>query len=191
MIPRFEEADLRGPLFVGPTDDIEREDAFSGPHGFLLGPWGPPSRLELAQQYFDAATTLVESIKSREVEDYKLVYPVLFLYRHALELVVKHLIHSEAKHHKLHNLADDLNAYVCKHYKQQVPSWITSRLKEIAQVDPGSMAFRYAEDRYKGAEKPSPVDGDLYVGVNHLQRSMEALYGVLSVAAGKIEGVSD
>jgi len=182
MLP-FDEADLTAPLFAEPTDAIERSDGFSEPYGFLLGPWGAPSKLELAQQYFLAANTLVEGIKGQEVEDYKLVYPVLFLYRHALELVIKHLIRSNATHHKLNNLADDLEAYVRQQYNQKVPTWITGRLKEIAKVDPGSMAFRYAEDKYNGDKKPSAVDGDLYINLSHLQKSMRALYGVLSKAA--------
>lgn len=184
----YEKVDLMGPLFVEPTDDIVRSDAFSGPYGFLLGPWGPPSKLELAQQYFDAANTLVEDIRCQRIEDYKLVNPVLFLYRHALELVVKHLIRSNASHHKLNNLADDLEVFARQRYNQKVPSWITGRLKEIAKVDPGSMAFRYAEDKYNGDKKPSAVDSDIYVSLTHLQRSMTALYEVLSKAAMTVDG---
>jgi hypothetical protein len=171
------------PLFIETPDDIGRLDPFDGPPGFLLGPWGPPSKLDLAEQYFDAANQLVERIKRQECEDYRLVYPVLFLYRHCLELVLKASMNHKSSHHKLRNLADDYAQYVKKHYQQDVPRWIISRLKEMAAIDPGSMAFRYAEDRYNGNKACSPVDGDIYVEVCHLQKVMNALFGALNNAA--------
>ncbi len=73
----------------------------------MLGGMGLPTKIELSQQYFDAANTLIQTIRKWECEDYKLVYPVLFLYRHALELMLKWIMHSTANHHKLDVLADD------------------------------------------------------------------------------------
>lgn len=173
----------RKPLFTGIPDDIERTDPFDGPPGFLLWPWGPPSKLELAEQYFDAANQLVERIKNQECEDYRLVYPVLFLYRHSLELLLKGSIRSESNHHKLGNLADDYAKFIQEKYNQSVPDWIVKRIKEFAVIDPNSMAFRYAEDKYNGAKKLSPVDDDTYVDVTHFQRVMEVLYQALAKAA--------
>jgi len=82
------------PLFEEPGDHIVREDPFSGPQGFMIGDEFTPSRLGMAQQYFDAAHMLLETIKRGEWEDYKLVSPALFLYRHSLELLVKGLLGS-------------------------------------------------------------------------------------------------
>ena len=77
------------PLFRDPGEGDEREDGFSQPHGFLLGPMGMIDRAEMADQYFRAANLLINRIDQQEVADYEVAYPVLFLYRHALELVMK------------------------------------------------------------------------------------------------------
>lgn len=173
------------PLFMEVPDDIGRSDPFDGPPGFLLGGMGQPSKLELSEQYFDAANQLIENIQKQRCEDYRLVYPVLFLYRHALELMLKDSICSKSNHHKLNNLADDYAKYIQEKYKQNVPSWVMKRIKEFAAIDPTSTAFRYAEDKYNGQTDFSPVDDDTYVDVMHLKRVMDVLYHAL-VKASKI-----
>jgi len=187
MAARFLTDDaMRRPLFVEQPEDSVRSDPYSGPLGFMLGGMGLPTKIELSQQYFDAANTLIQTIRKWECEDYKLVYPVLFLYRHALELMLKWIMHSTANHHKLDVLADDFVNFVQINYNQKVPAWITNRIKEFSHIDPNSMAFRYAEDKYSGSKKCSGVDDGIYVDVIHLQQAMAALYGTLAVVAGKI-----
>lgn len=178
---------LHGKLFVEPTEDIQRSDPFSGPLGFLLAGMGPPTKLELSQQYFEAANTLIEVIKRHECEDYKLVYPVLYLYRHALELILKYVMRSNANEHRLNILSDHFVEFIKQRSNEEVPTWITARLKEIARVDPNSMAFRYAEDKYDGAKKCSAVDDNIYISVTQLQKAMSALYSALARVAGKLE----
>ena len=57
------------PLFEEPGDHIVRDDPFSGPQGFMVGDEFIPTRIEMAQQYFDAAHMLLESIKRGDWED--------------------------------------------------------------------------------------------------------------------------
>lgn len=178
---------MHHPLFVEPTDDIVHSDPYSGPLGFMLGGMALPTKLELSQQYFDAGNALIEVIKQHRCEDFRLVNPVLFLYRHALELILKWLMKSKAKHHKLDILASDFEKFIRDHYDQETPAWITNRLKEFAKIDPNSMAFRYAEDKYLNSKTYSEVDGEVYVGVIHLQQAMKTLYEILATVAGKIE----
>lgn len=178
---------LNGKLFIEPTEDIQRDDPFSGPLGFMLGGMALPNKLELAQQYYDAAHTLVEVIKRHEIEDYKLVNPVLYLYRHSLELILKYIMHSKATHHRLDALSDDFVKFVKEQSTEKVPTWITNRLKEIAHIDPNSMAFRYAEDKYGNKKVCSAVDGETYVSVLQLQEVMSVLYDTLIRLAGKLE----
>ena len=77
---------MNRPLFEEPGDQVVRENPFSGPQGFMVGDEFTPTLAEMGQQYFDAAHLLIETIKRGEWEDYKLVSPALFLYRHSLEL---------------------------------------------------------------------------------------------------------
>ncbi len=171
------------PLFTEIPDDIGRSDPFDGPPAFLLGGMGPPSKLELSEQYFDAANQLIENIQKQRCEDYRLVYPVLFLYRHSLELMIKGSICSKSNHHKLDKLADDYAKYIQDKYNQSVPGWVMKRIKEFAAIDPNSMAFRYAEDKYKDEKHPSPIDDDTYVDVMHLKQVMDDMYQAMAKAS--------
>ena len=168
------------PLFVEPSSECEREDPWSGPQGFMIGGMSLPTKVELSQQFFDAATLLVEAIKRCDLEDYKLVNPVLYLYRHSLELMLKGVMQSQGSHHKLDVLADDFVAFIKSRSGEDVPKWITNRLKEIARIDPGSTAFRYAENMDKERKRTVPVDGEIYVGLIHLQNAMTALHTALA-----------
>lgn len=178
------------PLFVEPGEGCEREDAFSGPLGFMFGGMSVPTRLELSRQYFDAANVLLNSIKRQTIEDFALANPALFLYRHALELVLKAVLsrrlEGAPQGHDLVSLLADLDRFIQVHYQQTVPAWITRRIKEIAAIDPGSMAFRYGEDKYQG--KRRRMDEEVYVSLPHLQAAMAEVYGALARAAGALTG---
>lgn len=175
------------PLFRDPGEDDQRDDAYSGPFGFLIGGLTASERVELAEQYLMAANLLVESIRKQEVADFEIAYPVLFLYRHALEVLIKHLIGSDVNHHRLDALADDLVRFARDQHGEQVPSWIVSRLREIAQIDPTSQAFRYGEDRYEPQQR-RPVPYETYVRVSELHDIMNMLYVALRRAAGVVHG---
>ena len=167
------------PLFEEPGDHIVRDDPFSGPQGFMVGDEFIPTRIEMAQQYFDAAHMLLESIKRGDWEDYKLVNPALFLYRHSLELLVKGLLGSAPKTHDLAALADEFSQAYSDRWQRPVPGWIIERLKEMAAIDPGSTAFRYGENYDRALKADVPVPSAMYVSLPHLQRAMLTLNAAL------------
>jgi hypothetical protein len=169
------EDSMTRPLFEEPSVDYEREDPWSGPKGFMFGGWSLPSGTtwEMAEQYFDAANQLIQSILGGKVEDCRLGTPVLFLYRHWLELAVKSII-PPTRGHDLAVLTDKL----VEHLAGQgiaVPKWVISRIREIAAIDPGSTAFRYAD---------GSIPGEIYVSLPHLRDSMMLMYVAL-VSASK------
>lgn len=153
----------------------------------MIGDEFIPTRIEMAQQYFDAAHMLLESIKRGDWEDYKLVNPALYLYRHSLELLVKGLLGNAPKTHDLAALADELAQAHLNRLQTLVPSWIIDRLKEIAAIDPGSTAFRYGEnyDRMLKADVP-PMPSAMYVSVPYLQRAMLTLNAALRGAIADV-----
>lgn len=175
------------PLFEEPGDHIVREDPLSGPQGFMVGDEFIPTRTEMAQQYFDAAHLLLESIKRGDWEDYKLVSPALYLYRHSLELLIKGLLDTSPRTHDLAELAELLDAASLARWGRPMPGWITARLKEIAAIDPGSTAFRYGEnyDRVNKRDVP-PVPSAMYVSLPHLQRAMLTLNAALQGAIADV-----
>jgi hypothetical protein len=156
------------PLFEEPMDDIQREDPFSGPQGFMFGGMAQPSLADLADQFFDAGDLILERIKRGDIEDYKVANAALFLFRHAAELTLKAGLGQSAKTHDLSRLADDFVAFVKREHKKDVPSWIVDRLKELATIDPGSTAFRYG--MYSG-----PFAGEMHVHLPRLRAAMRAL----------------
>lgn len=167
------------PLFRDPDAGDQREDGYSEPFGFLLGPMGVIGRGDMADQYHRAANLIVGQIQERKVADFEIAYPVLFLYRHAMELMLKTILSSQANHHRLDALADDFVSFAKDKYGERVPQWITRRLKELAQIDPTSQAFRYGEDKYDPGKKPTAIPAETYVRVLELRDEMNRLYQVL------------
>ena len=174
------ERDRERSLFEEPTEAIERVDAWDGPLGFLVGGMANQSRLQLAEQYFDAASVLTEGILARRWEDYRLVNPILFLYRHALELLLKTVMEDSAKTHHLGELVDALVMYVKNEFHTDIPQWIPSRIREFALIDPNSTAFRYSENRDPATKQYGAVDGEFHVDLLHLQWVMNEIKLALS-----------
>jgi len=167
------------PLFREPDETLERPDAWSEPKGFLIGGWGNWPRRDLAQQYYDAATVLVEAIKSGDWEDYRLANPVLYLYRHFLELMLKDVLRDQSSEHNIDGLTERLEVFVYERHGLRLPPWMVERLHKLAEIDPGSTAFRYAEVRDKESKEFVPVPGEFHANLHQLQSVMKALRQIL------------
>jgi len=167
------------PLFRDPDGTDERDDEYSEPFGFLLGPMGDIGRGDMADQYLRAANLIVDQIQKRQVADLDIAFPVLFLYRHAMELILKTILANQANHHRLDALADDFTRFAKEKYAEDVPQWITRRLKELARIDPTSQAFRYGEDKYHDSKTPTGIPAETYVRVLELHDEMNRLYRAL------------
>ena len=104
-----------------------------------------PTRIEMAQQYFDAAHMMLKSIKRGDWDDYTLVKPP------SISTGIrsnrrKGLLGRATRTHDLAALADEFSAGYFARWQKFVPGWIIDRPKEIAAIDPGSTAFRYGEN---------------------------------------------
>ncbi len=161
------------PIFEDPTSDdceSERADEWSEPKGFMFGGMGIPMGRVMGQQYFEAANVLVSVIESNRCEDYKLAHPILFLYRHYVELTLKGLLvwmgTEDPWGHNLLSLCDLFVAAIQKNFNEKVPNWIINRIRELGRIDPKSTAFRY------GDELPW---SEVYVNLRHLNQAMKAL----------------
>jgi hypothetical protein len=135
---------------------------------------------EIGQQYFDAADALVELITSQAIEDYKLGNPVIYLYRHSIELFLKEILPGTWGHN-LEALAGKFEAFVRAEFAATVPDWIIGRLNEISRLDPDSATFHYNQN-------PKLLqEGEFHVDLLHLQHTMHALntalVGVIAAVA--------
>jgi hypothetical protein len=181
----FTKEAMTRPLFQEPSDDIMREDPWTGPKGFMFGGMSQATMAGLAEEYFEAAN-LIDAIKRSELEDYKFANAALFLYRHSFELVLKAALDKPKRIHDLGKLADSFVQLVKERYHQDVPGWVTHRIKELASIDPGSLAFRYGDYLDPLKERCARLNGEVYIDLHHLQAAMKALNSALVGAVGEI-----
>ncbi|BET65454.1 hypothetical protein ASA1KI_03720 [Opitutales bacterium ASA1] len=134
--------------------------------------------------YRKAAEYLIDHIDRTHMEQDYLVYPVLFLYRHHLELRLKEilgLLHdlgvrsSEAPiGHSLAKLWSEARAPLRKLGGKGDAKWFSAVdrcIKQIDEIDPSSDAFRYAKRR-DGSKSVSHVR---HVNFLALRETMDAI----------------
>jgi hypothetical protein len=125
------------PLLQEPPDDLDE----TWRHGILLNGGSVDEFLELARSYKQSADALLNSaLKSGEPRDWG--NPVLYAYRHALELYLKIIGNIQKRTHKL----EECIHHVETHRGQKVPSPVREWIIELDKIDPKGTAFRYADD---------------------------------------------
>lgn len=115
-----------------------------------------------ATGYFEAAKIIYKNLDSQGRYHDILVYPIIFLFRQSLELLMKDIIKTGNKlinntnkyptHHELiklwNRVLETLNESEIEHNTNDIEI-ITSLLNEFDKIDPQSTAFRYPEDKNK------------------------------------------
>jgi hypothetical protein len=127
---------MHTPILQEPPDDLDE----TWRHGIFLG-GGVDEFLALARSYRQSADVLLDSaLNSGEPRDWG--YPVLFAYRHALELYLKIIGDVQDPIHRLENCVKRVES----RHGQKVPSPIREWIIELDKLDPRGTAFRYADD---------------------------------------------
>jgi hypothetical protein len=128
------------PILQEPPDGIDE----TWRHGIFLNAAGVNEFLGLARSYKQTAETLLESaLKSGEPRDWG--YPVLFAYRHTLELYLKIIGDIDDGTHRLRQCVLRVEKRHGEKFPQQIKDWIM----EFDRIDPIGTAFRYADDQMK------------------------------------------
>lgn len=97
----------------------------------------------IADSYKNRADDLVEIvIKNRDVA-YEYTYPILFLYRHSLELYLKALSTNKKRTHKFDNLILNLKEKYKDKLLSEILNELICRIYEFKELDSGSTRFRY------------------------------------------------
>lgn len=176
----FTHDQMHRPIFEEPDHLHERTDEWSEPKGFMVGGMANMSFQHLGQQYFDAAHALVDHILNKDHHpDYRLSNPVLYLYRHSIELFLKAILAGAAKTHSLETLVDEYREFIKAEFDADVPQWIITRMTELAEIDPNSTAFRYNKVYDRATKTDNPVAGEYFVDLHHLRSAMTVLNIVL------------
>lgn len=148
---------LHTPLFQEPPDELDE----TWRHGVLLGGMAERRWADVAHSYKLAADELVEkALKSGE--PHELDYPILFLYRHSIEVYLKAMLKDPPGHHDIERLTELLE----KQHAGKIQGWVRDRLRDFHRIDGISDVFRYAG---------GPAEGELWLDLHHLKVVMGRL----------------
>lgn len=153
----FEYAQLHTPLFQEIPDEIDE----TWQHGAVIGGIAFRDRRQVARSYKLAADELVALAMTKH-EPHELDFPILFLYRHTVELYLKAALSKPPEHHDLGQLIQLLES----EGGGQLPEWIRQRLRDFHEIDRRSSIFRYAD--------PGPP-GELWTDFHQLQAVIDKL----------------
>lgn len=157
-------------LFADPPDEPEMR------YGAMLVNYnGNTARntYDMAMSYRVAAFRLLDAA-CEHGEAWESVDPILFCFRHALELNLKSLHRGERlRVHGLKAMTDALHARLSTRYPVQQVDWLRDRLHEFDTVDPRSTAFRYDD-----AASPS-TPPELWVDFAKLRQIMNTMFEAL------------
>jgi hypothetical protein len=126
------------PILQEPPEDLDE----TWRHGILLNGGSVNEYLELARNYKQSAEALLKAaLESGEPREWG--YPVLFTYRHSLELYLKIIGGITEFKHSLKSCVVQIE----KRYGQRIGSPIREWIIEFDSIDPIGTAFRYADDQ--------------------------------------------
>jgi hypothetical protein len=153
----------------------------------VLGVFDGNGLYEYATAYKDAADALVEGVLSHRLVADSTVYPVLYLYRHYVELILKGINHIGEQLHKTPNQSleghriDDLWQTVRPQLEQAFPEAakavtdaVEKCIREWAEIDGSGEAFRYAGKRQSQGGGQTLTRGR-QVNLAHLREVMNGL----------------
>ena len=131
---------LNTSIFQDTPDDLNE----TWTHGFLLSGMLNEPLIEVARAYKHAADKLVQEALSCH-EPYHLAYPILYTYRHTLELYLKLVLNDPVKAKEIGHGLGALIAQVERLHQATMAPWVADRLREFDEIDPMSDLFRYSD----------------------------------------------
>lgn len=160
----------------------------SGKMNALIGSYFSNDPRLLAEGYFEAANILVESLASNPSNI--LVYPIVFLYRHYIELALKAVLYEfeklgypltkkEKKGHNLTILLEKVNEITRKKLNQQLTDETCNIIREFNLYDPNSETFRYSLDHEFNPNIPNHDTVGLDILKSYIMHIEPELYGLV------------
>ena len=188
----WDEGLYRGDRLFRSSDGLEQSITFSNHQ--------VDRNIHIWDGYIKAGSTLIDAASSLEVYDREsLIYPILFNYRHGLEIAMKAIVNEygdycgEPKITSCHNLStiwDDCRRVIVSilpsEERERTHLNFENLIKELNEVDPKGETFRDSTDN-KGrliASLPNrPIDlQDLRAIIIRLNRYLGGAYDVLDMA---------
>jgi HEPN domain-containing protein len=132
-------------LFEEPDEHWQRDDEWSFPKSVSIG-WPifseptPEDFRDFSIRYFQASCSLCEIVNDNKVEDYVASFPIIFLFRHSVELALKaavlHLTGSHKGGHDLSKLMKEVTG---------LPDWAATWITELHCLDERSTGLRFPD----------------------------------------------
>jgi hypothetical protein len=140
---------------------------------------------DLAIDYFFLATSfktagdiLIEKGLAN-FDAYELIFPIMFNYRHSIELYLKSIVKSAKRNHDISTLFLELKNTLKTKHNTEIPSWFENWIDEFIKYDLKSTTFRY------GDESINPVE--IMVDLSKLREIMDIISQSFQRIA-KVEG---
>lgn len=135
----------------------------------MLGSSDASTHEGMALAYKEAADRLVQGALSSKDTSWEIAAPILYLYRHSLELFLKWATQSTAKTHNLEPMIEEVNKQAMELTGQALHPAVIERMQELSEYDKMGFSFRYAD-----ADGDAPVKGTT-VKLLHLRKVMERI----------------
>ena len=123
----------------------------------------------IADSYKNRADDLVEiAVNNRDIA-YEYTYPILFLYRHSLELYLKIISTDFKRTHKFDNLIHNLREKAKDRLSDDILRELISRIIEFKEIDNRSTRFRYGNQ----------IGGEYIINLGQLQLTFNEISMIL------------
>lgn len=155
-------------LFQEPPENVDE----TWTHGAMLGGMCGYDEQQMAESYFVAGDALIGAVLDGQRDGCDMINPVMYVYRHGIELYLKAIVQPAVRDHNLASLLEHFCRHVRARYREPVPRWITKPVSELASYDRGSDIFRYETDR---SGRYFPTDGEAWVDLRTVRKTMAFL----------------
>ena len=156
------------PIFDELTDDLDE----TWRHVCVVGGMssGAFDTFTLAESYKLAGDTLVKAALST-AEPHELIYPIIYNYRHAIELYLKALLSTQEKKHDLRSLLEKLRYFLNVEFGATIPTWFEKVIMAFDDFDPDSTAFRYGDNGV--FSRRTGEQGEFCINLPHIKQLMD------------------
>ena len=152
------------PIFCENWDDESETN-----HLILIGGMATYDKERMAIAYKAAGDMLIEYALASGDRSWEVTAPVLFLYRHTVELYLKWVVYDSENNHNIAKLVEEADQIAMRKVGKNLPDWVKARLLEFAYHDPHSTKFRYAP------KSKQPLHKEYGIDLYHLRRLIEVL----------------
>lgn len=189
-----------------PKDDDDKIDIFSGRtsdwwnNACLNFTYGKNTWLGYSTGYMRGASILAAYVNSQQEYQDTLIFPILFLYRHHIELMLKQILKNCAvimennitfKTHNLKGYWESAKNIVPKCAGDPLPKEyidaIDNIVSQLDEIDRASDAFRYPSRK----DGTPTLSGITYVNIKQLSEEMDKISGMLEGIELTLESIID